>query len=108
MPGKSRLENSAWASESALSCASPNAAFGRYFVFLALGDRTAANLLPEQDALRSIGLSGARQNHGYIIRLLGIADPIRHGACNDLADARERLVVMLLDQRHQSFLSELA
>ncbi len=41
--------------------------------------------------------TGAGENDGHVIRLFGTADPVRQGAGDNIADAGERLVAMLLD-----------
>jgi hypothetical protein len=42
-------------------------------------------------------LAGASENHGHVIRLFGVADPVAYGAGDAFRDAGERLVAMLQD-----------
>lgn len=50
--------------------------------------------------------AGTGENDGYIIRLFGAADPIRHRVGNRAAYNRKRLKAMLFDYFDQAFLTE--
>src|ERR1035437_1249140 len=45
---------------------------------------------------------------GHIVRLFTASDPVGNGAGHDLADARQRLIAMPLDQLNQTLFAELA
>ncbi len=47
------------------------------------------------------GSTGAGENDGHVIGLFGVADPVRHGAGDNITNAGKWLVAMLLDQFNQ-------
>ena len=107
-PGKSRPANSAWASKPALFFGIDTCRLRAACGLCGAGCNCGGEFRPKNGSQDKISLTGAGQNHGHIIGLFRIADPIRHGAGNDVADAGERLVAMFLNQRDKPFLSELA